>query len=465
MSYEKSIDRFIGRVREILTLRYALALLAVFFFLWGTAVLVLRFALGKPAFLGLWGLAAILPALVAAYMRAGRNLPSPVAVRALLDRESDCGGLLMAAAEVEIGTWKKRLPEPKVPSLHWRVGKTGRTFALSLLFLAVSLLLPQKYVAAKEHHRLEIGEEVDKLSRQIEVLDKEELIESGEAEALAKDLQHLEEEALGEDPVKALESLDYMDRLIRQTAQKAAEEGIKETEELTQTEALTQGILEDEMAMDPNVRTQAMAELAAMVDKAAENGKQLQKRLSREAKESCRSGELDAGEMREILDALRRRKEEIREMLQQLEKNGMLDQSALEECDRQGECNSKGLAEFLQENANRQSVPESVRTWSRTGEGAPEEGPGARGMDFWDTPTPEEGANFKEEILPVSQLPDLHQGSQLLGEIREDPETQEKTAATESGVLDQSRSGDGSASRHTILPQHRAIVKRYFERK
>ncbi len=95
--HEKAITHFRLRLALALALKYGLAAATVWAFAWGTAVLVLRAAYDVPRPALLWGLAALPLAVGPALWRALRRLPSRAAVRALLDRHSGCGGLLMAA--------------------------------------------------------------------------------------------------------------------------------------------------------------------------------------------------------------------------------------------------------------------------------------------------------------------------------------------------------------------------------
>ena len=86
-----AVSRFRLRLAMMLTLRQALAALALWAFLWGTAVLALRGALETPRRPLLWGLAGAPLAVLAAYFLARRKFPANSALRATLDRQGKCG--------------------------------------------------------------------------------------------------------------------------------------------------------------------------------------------------------------------------------------------------------------------------------------------------------------------------------------------------------------------------------------
>src|SRR3954454_16672721 len=79
-------------------LRYGLAALTLWAFVYGTAGLSLRGAVGLSRLDRLGGLASVLLALAPAVWLPLPRLPRIAAVRAVLDQHGRCGGLLMAAA-------------------------------------------------------------------------------------------------------------------------------------------------------------------------------------------------------------------------------------------------------------------------------------------------------------------------------------------------------------------------------
>src|SRR5437868_4347771 len=103
--FDPAVRSLRRRLAAVLVLRRALALLTVWLFLWGTAVLVLRVGAGLSPLALLWGLAAAPGFLAAAALLAARQVPGRAALCAALDRSGGCGGLLMAAEEQPLGGW------------------------------------------------------------------------------------------------------------------------------------------------------------------------------------------------------------------------------------------------------------------------------------------------------------------------------------------------------------------------
>ena len=107
---DRAIQHFRRKLGLLLLVRQALGYLAVYAFLWGTAVLVLRVTLAMPQLPLLAGFAGLPLIILAAWWGSWRRLPSGAGVRALLDQRGNCGGLLMAQEETDLGTWQDTLP-------------------------------------------------------------------------------------------------------------------------------------------------------------------------------------------------------------------------------------------------------------------------------------------------------------------------------------------------------------------
>src|SRR5436305_14106265 len=104
-AHDKAVQQFGRRLAALLVFKQALGLATAWLFVWGTAVLALRAALGTPRLPLLWGLAGLAPCAAVAFVAARRRFPALAAVRALLDQQSRSGGLLMAGAEQPLGRW------------------------------------------------------------------------------------------------------------------------------------------------------------------------------------------------------------------------------------------------------------------------------------------------------------------------------------------------------------------------
>jgi len=488
MSDDKAIREFRSLLAALLALRLTLTCVTVWGFLWGMGVLILRAAVGVPRGPLAWGLAGMLPAVAVGIILSRRQLPRPAQVRALLDRQSHCGGLYMAAEEVDLGQWQRRMPPVSVPDLGWRGGRAWGLLAAALVFVIIGFLVPQRLVLINPGHTLEVDEQIAKLTGQIELLKEENVIEPSKAEVLQEKLAQIRNEALGEDPVKTWEALDHIEAMPKQAAEEAAEAAISETEELTKAEALAEALSEalenasggsGAEGMDPERMAEAMAELAQMVKEAAKENEQLERRLnSRELVKACERGEISAAQLKEMADSLRLSKDELAELLKRLNEGELIDIETLDLNAELGECDADGLARFLAENPGNMSVGELVDLWNGgllggegpgqdNGDGLPGRGGVSRGRAdasmTWGDESSDEGAKFKEIVLPPAAVGKIKES--IVAGVSKGAPTIETGGPSEPGALSGAATGSGSAHTHTVLPRHRGAVRRYFERK
>ena len=466
--HQKAINALRLRVALFLFLRLMLIFMTVWGFLWGTAVLVLRGAVGVPLDLLLWGLAGLPIAMGLAVGLASRRVPSRTAARSLLDERGRCGGLLMAEEETDIGEWERQIPAITAPSLRWRNRRCPGLFAAAVIFVLVSFLVPQRLVELSSTHALEIGREAEKLTAQIETLKEEEIIESPKAESLQEKLDQIRKEASGEDPVKTWEALDHLEDVVSKAAEQAAEEALAQTERLTQAETLTEGLAdasaEGAAEMDGGLMTEAMKELAGMIHKAAQESELLKRRLSQDQLNACKSSSLSPEQLEDILRALRLCKGDIARCLGKLCRAGLLDLETLKLCESLGRCDSAGLLAFLAENTGKFALCDLLEDWCQgmPGRGGIDRGRGDAPMT-WSDATTQEGATFKEEVLPPASVAALKE-SMLAGVSVGAPSVEKGTQGSTSDALANAAAGGGAAATHTILPRHRGTVKRYFQR-
>src|SRR5262245_33342491 len=115
-----SIRRFRQKLAITLTIKYGLSFAALWSFAWGSAALILRTWGGTSRQALFWGAAGFLFAIIAAILKTRKLLPSHSSVRALLDHQNHCGGLLMAAGNLSLGDWQARIPEIEIPVVRWR---------------------------------------------------------------------------------------------------------------------------------------------------------------------------------------------------------------------------------------------------------------------------------------------------------------------------------------------------------
>jgi hypothetical protein len=476
---EKVIDRLRFWLAGLLVLKHGVPLLTAWAFLWGAAVLVLRATLGVPPWPLLWGLAAAPLAIAPAFFVAARRLPGRTALRALLDRRSGCGGLLMAAEEQHLGRWQAALPEILLPRVRWHGLRACALLAMAGSFVLVAFLVPAGFANLQTGPTLEVGREADKLAKRIEVLKEEAVLDPARADSLAQKLDQVREQASGKDPVKTLEALDHLQEVTSQAAKEAEQSAVRKAEEMTRAEALAEALKEAGPDLSPQRLAEAMNELAALTKKAAEENDVLRKRLDPKTAKVLASASLDPETLKKLSRAMREGKTDLAERLAKLQKAGLLDREALERLAKCGECSGEALTSLLKEGAGKMSVAEMVGLCegcnkealadflrecqgNKPGRGGITRGPGAASLTFG-KPTSEEGFKFKEEVLPPSSLEALKK-SKVINVGRVAPKVGDPIAPAEAGALAGAAVGGGAANTQVVLPRHRAAVERYFER-
>ena len=451
----KTIRIFRIKMAALLILKKTLTVTTIWGLVWGTVVIVLRAAVGMSPLILLSGGIGLILAIACAVVLALRQIPTRTALRASLDKHSGAGGLIMAAETVELGNWRKQMPLMRSPRLRWRGGVAWGRFAGAVLFVCISFLIPQRFVEISKAQPLDISEEVKQLADGIDVLKEEEIIEPAEAETLEEKLAQLQAEASGEDPVKTWESLDHLSDTLMQESADAAQEALSETERLTQAETLAEGLINEGSQMDAGLLAESMATLAGLVQESAQENALLAAQLP--DLESDASS-LTPEQLKEISAALRFTKSEIYDRLVKLHEINLIDLETLKACEELGECDSEGLAAFLAENADSMSIVGCIGGWCRS----VGRGPGHAPMTWNDSAT-EEGAKFKAEALPLSDIASL-EDSELVGLSVAAPSVEISNQPPESGGLSDATAGGGSSFNQTVLPRHKGAVKRYFER-
>ena len=451
----KVIRKFRIKMAALLILKRTLAFVTVWGLVWGTVVIVLRAAIGMPPLTLLTGAIGLIFAIGCAVVLVLRQIPTRTAIRASLDKHSGAGGLMMAAETVELGNWRKQMPHIKSPRLRWRGGVYWTRFAGAVLFVCVSLLIPQRFVEISKAQPLDIREEVKKLADGIDVLEEEEIVELAEAEMLEEKLDQLHAEASGEDPVKTWESLDHLADTLSQEAADAAQDALSETERLTEAETLSEGLINEGSEMEAKLLMASMAALSGLVQEAAQENELLAAQLPDLAGDE---DSLTLEQLKELSAALRFTKSDIYDRLMKLHEVNLIDLETLKACEKLGQSDSEGLAAFLAENADSKSVIECIGGWCR----GISRGPGHAPMT-WSDGTTEKDAKFKAEALPLSDIASL-EDSEIVGLSIGAPSVETSNLPPQAGGLSGATAGGGSSFNQTVLPRHKGAVQRYFER-
>jgi hypothetical protein len=456
-----AVDRFRTQLGVVYFAKYSAAALTAWAFLFGTAVFILRGRLGFDSLDLLWGLASLPLALIPGVVLTARWLPSPASVRALLDRHARCGGLLMAAQTHSTASWQDAMPPIEVPGVRWRFGPSLGLFSGGLAFVLLAFLVPQGF-ANRDENRLDVSREVERLDKQLEILQQEKILDPARAADLKEKLEQVRRDAKGRDPVKTLESLDHLHDLIAKAAQQASESAGRKMEELGRAEAMAMALDRMGQKLDPAQLAEALNELAQLARRAASERELMESGLDQETIDAIKAGKLTKEQMKKLAKALGKGKELTKEQIGRLVKAKILDAAALEKCDKAGKCDCAGLAAYLKENGSKTDLADAIALIEEEGNGGTSRGPGAAKLTFGDEDS--DGFKFKEEALPESDLKAI-KDSQVSGISKALPQTgKEKPGAATSGALKGAKSGGGSANTQVVLPRHRGAVERYFDR-
>lgn len=463
------------RISHVLAVRSSMAWVTFWCFAWGTAVLSLRFAGLDWTGIALGaGLAGVATAAILAAIRSRRDLPSEHALRALVDRDSRAGGLVMAAAETDIAGWSGSLPRPASHRIRWSAGRPFALLALSGIFVWAAFVIPARFV--KPAPRLDIGPETARLEGQLEVLKEEEVIDLDEAELLEEELEQLEKDAEGSDPAKTWESLDNLSETLEKAAGEAAEEAIQSTEQLASLETLAEGLGDAAAAMSPADLSEAMKDLGERTAEAAAANAVFAASISPELAAALASGTATPEQLEALAKAAGMSKEQLRETMQKMHEAGLTDQKTMQRAEAAGQKgSSQGLSSYLQQNPGQGLSPSAMAAAGKgpgqgegdgPGSGGVSRGPGHAALQF--SSETEDGGEFREVVLPRSAL-DPESTSIPIASSPGLPDEPGADTTAESavagGTLSGAAAGGGSAARQQIRPRHRDAVSRYFERK
>src|SRR5262249_39247807 len=279
---------------------------------------------------------------------------------------------------------------------------------------------------------------------------------------LEQKLYQIAAEASGEDPAKTWEALDHFANSVEKTAKDAVDNANARQALSDRAEALAEGLMAGGEGLDAKTMAEAMKTLSLMMQGAMKENEMLSGSLSTETQEAIKSGALNQEHLKDISKALKQNKSAMGNRLSKLAKSGAINPNALKGGATGKPRDNSRLADFLKENAQKMSVGESVNQWCENpGKGGVNRGRADAAMT-WTDGTSEKDAKFKEKVLPPSSVSGLDD-SQLAGLSATAPSV-DNTGITTHGALNTAKSGGGSAYTQQILPRHKGVVKRYFER-
>jgi len=448
---DRWIDRCWSRLRFGEFLRSAADWLAVYLFVFGSAVLIVK--LGTPQFWPhvLWLAVGTAPVTVAAWLVSSRQRFSRGESIALLDSRLQAGGLLMTLTEAPDDEWEQRLPQLET---LWRTSlprlrpvRFVRQMLPAIAFVTIACLIPPRAVEAGTELRSTAGQQASQaLEELLTELDKAEVLDEKEKQELRDEIEKLVDETK-ETPLthEKWETVDALQERMRLRLDETAAEVGKAQEALTALKHAADG---EQLTMSLESLLQLEKETLETLQKMMEKGafQDAPEPLKNELQRLMKDGQFklpeDPGERQELLDSLSefldKESEELAELRSKC-KGG--------QCKKCGDGNCQG------------------GQCQRDGDGQPGRGGVSHGRGdaalTWGDESSEEGIKFKESVLPPGSLdkprdqvvgisvstPDVEPG----GPIRRQGERATKAA-----------SGDETWSRN-VRPRHRSVVRRYFD--
>jgi hypothetical protein len=454
----KAIAQFRWHAASLLVLRQCLHYFFVWTMIWATGVVVLRAIFRIDPTVLWWGAIGLLIAAVVGVVLAIRQIPTAEVSRAVVDRHSGCGGLLMAAADVPIGVWGEKIACVSGPKIAWRSGRQWAMFLASAAFLAAAFLAPDRYLPSLDANVLHVDDEIQKLAEKVKLLKQEKVLSPQKAEALEKDLERVRKEATGKDPAKTMEAMDHLEQSLKKTAAEAAESSVKQAEKANRAEELAKALQAARGQMDPKQFSEAMKEMSRMANEAAAENKELQQQLSKELQEACKKSQLSDEQLKELAKALKECKSSQQCKLGKLAQGKLVDAEFMKACNKAGKCDEAALAKALC-NCKKNGELESLLC-NKNGPG----GGGPSAPITWSEEVKKGDAVFKEKILPPANANSL-KGSQVVGMSAGTPTTSQTTEGESTGgALQNANAGGGESHSQVILPEHEKTVRRYFDR-
>ncbi|HZI31811.1 MAG TPA: hypothetical protein VFF11_05690, partial [Candidatus Binatia bacterium] len=458
-THPEAIQTFSFRLKLLLTLRVAVRMATLWFFVWGAVVLALRISFVQHTEWLALGVFGFVPVALLAAWRERRRHPGFATIRANYDRLNACGGVLMSEEAADMSAWLEQLPVAAVPGLRWRSARSLWLLGLAALFAATALLLPERLTRLRENHSLEIGPIVEQLQAEVKTLTQEKIVDEKKADELQQQLSQLQKDASGYDPNKTWEALDHVKQANADAAKQAAEEAVPKMAALAQAETLAQAMQQAaDAGMSQATASQAAQDLAARLNAAKLEAGILNEQIPPELLSNLNG--LDKEQLEKLLKALELNKSSLGLTVSNLANLKLIDPALLAKCLSAGKClNPDALAAYLCTCTNGCSAA-MLAECLRPGRGGPGGGGPAAPMT-WDNNTSEQDLKFQAHALPPSaRLSD----AQLVGLSKSAPELGAADVAAGHGALDNATAGGGSAQSQVILPEHRQAVQNFFRR-
>ncbi|MDR0609485.1 MAG: hypothetical protein LBG58_05200 [Planctomycetaceae bacterium] len=508
------LSTFRNRLFGMLFLKKISIFTAVFLFLWGIAILALR-AGGwyEPNFVAI-SLTAYIVVPLSAWLTAWKLLPDDQKLGAILDRDNQIGGLMMSSFEKELGDWNIFMKTINIPKIYWQSPQTMGLILFAVCFAVISLFLPMSAFSVPVRNRLNVEDQVQRLTSQLDTLEKENILEVEEVETRKLDLERIQNNADGLGPVKTFDALDHIENKMNQKAAEAVENAQRTTETLAETETLAQQVQEIAAELDESTAKSLMEGLAHSLEEMfAQNSeltKELQKALEKKTSETKQNKNKNTDNENGNENEQKKEKammESLKKMLNENNLQNLTPEMLQQLCEAMKQCqgNCERMCEHLQnagfpidqdilkklaeaKKIDREEAERMLSDLWENCDGCEGECPGGGNKKSsisprytkkqnWATDpneepsdtrftkdADEEGAEFKATFLPLSDL-EAFRNSQKIGASLSSPDFDPNSATeNQGGAITKTGGGNGTAHNRIIYPQHRGTVERFFKR-
>ncbi|MDR0390445.1 MAG: hypothetical protein LBH59_00945 [Planctomycetaceae bacterium] len=256
--------------------------LAIFLFFWGTFLLTFRVIGFDVADVFFMILPASLIVPLFAFLFAFRRIPSNQKLISMIDKENNAGGLVMSSFETDIGNWSEQINQLKIPVVRWMPNRVIGLFLAAILFATASFLLPVSAISDQLPRKLNINDQVNKLTDQLDTLKEENILDQVEVETLQRDLKMLQKEADGLGPLKTFDALDTLATRMNHEAAKATEDAERNVKSLAEAESLVRKVDELNKQLDAQTSKALMEGLAESMENMFAENAQLANALQNE---------------------------------------------------------------------------------------------------------------------------------------------------------------------------------------
>ncbi len=284
-SFDRWVDQYMRRISLGWFLQRSAELLAIYLFVFGTTVLIVKLLVPQAWPHVLWLATASVPVCFLAWWLSRPQGFSRTETVAYLDRRLETGGLLMALAEKPDDRWMERLPndpgiwQQAIPEI-WPV-RFMQVLILPLLFAIGSCFVPLREALPEAPPLINAAgtKATSELEQLLDQLEEVAVLEEKEQEELEQEIAKLTEEAK-EKPLthEKWEAIDELRNRMRTRIDTAVKDAAKAKNAVAmlakamqgegplltreQTRQLEEEVLEMLMKMDKTKRNEAFSELS-----------------------------------------------------------------------------------------------------------------------------------------------------------------------------------------------------------